>query len=492
MKLNILAGAALAAALVSAPASAQRQPSAHVRCDGNPDNVTAGETAARLLGAVTLLGIFAPPPEQANASARLAGAEGVAICTQALSSESNDVRRAQLILATAVHQIEAGQYDQAIAEARRVATDRPALAASAPFQRSISLGAMEVEALALVGAGRIDEARAKAFEMAAAAPYDIVTQLRAARFVRLVPAYGPAEQRFYDNQVRVFPATLLDRAFARQMAGDWAGGAADYDLWLQVERSVVDRTGMISQAQAAIAHAVAGNEARAEELAAAARTAMQAEPTSASAPAAAEILDLYQIWKNAREGRAADARLLFGSRTSWLRPNAPVVAEVARLLQQGAEPSQLIGSLAGDPGRFRTELLDRRKRELTESKDRFQAIRPFYAQAAYDRFAANVWRSGRSRYFVREDNVRMKARMISVARDGFGLPANYALLLHAALIAQADGKSSFMLLPLQTNTASGWVRFGNAGDETLFAPMAFDTARVIADLGPVIPRPPRR
>jgi hypothetical protein len=492
MKLNILAGAALAAALVHSPASAQRQPSAHIRCDGRPDNVTAGETAARLLGAVTLLGIFAPPQEQANSSLRLAGAEGIAICNQALDGESNDVRRAELILATAVHQIEAGQFDQAIAEARLVATDRPALAATAPFQRSFALGAIEVEALALLGAGRLDEARARAFEMAAAAPYDIVTQLRAARFVRLAPSYGAAEQRFYDNMIRVYPATLVERAFARQMAGDWAGGAADYDLWLEIERSVIDRAGMISLAQAAIAHAVAGNDARAEELAAAARTAMQADPNSASAPAASEILDLYQIWKNARDGRLADARLLFGSRSAWLRPSAPVVAEVARLLQRGAEPGQLIGSLAGDPGRFRAELLDRRKRELNEAKDRFVAIRPFYAQAAYDRFAANVWRSGRSHYFLREDNVRMKARMISVARDGTGVPANYALLLHAALIAQAEGKTRFMLLPLQINTASGWIRFGNEGGDTLFAPMTFDAARVIADLGPLIPRPARR
>jgi hypothetical protein len=82
--------------------------------------------------------------------------------------------------------------------------------------------------------------------------------------------------------------------------------------------------------------------------------------------------------------------------------------------------------------------------------------------------------------------------MISVAGDGIGVPANHALLLHAALTARAEGKSRFMLLPLQTNTATGWVRFGNDGDERLLAPLSFDAARVIADLGPVIPRPPRR
>src|SRR5207342_1870571 len=52
--------------------------SAYVQCDGQPDNVTDGETAARLLGAVTLLGLFAPPHESPDASKRKFAAEGVA------------------------------------------------------------------------------------------------------------------------------------------------------------------------------------------------------------------------------------------------------------------------------------------------------------------------------------------------------------------------------------------------------------------------------
>src|SRR6185436_20134895 len=100
---------------------------------------------------------------------------------------------AQLILATAVHHIEASQFEPAIAEARRAETDRPEFAATPPFRRSLHLAALEIEAQALAGAGRIEEARAKAFELAAAAPYDIVTQLRAGRFIRLSPVYGAPE-----------------------------------------------------------------------------------------------------------------------------------------------------------------------------------------------------------------------------------------------------------------------------------------------------------
>jgi hypothetical protein len=492
MKLNALAGAALAAMLIHAPARAERAPSAHIRCDGLPDNVTAGETAARLIGAVTLLGLFAPAHEAPNSSLRLAGAEGIAICNEALARESNDTRRAQLILATAIHNIEAGQYDSAIAAARLADTDRPAFAATAPYRYSLHLSAIEIEALALLGAGRTDSAVAKAMEMAEAAPYDVVTQLRAQRFVRLTARFGPAEERFYANLVRLFPAAVLDRAFARQMAGDFHGAAEDQDLWMRLERTMIGKVDMASLAQAALARALAGDAARADELAGQAREALQAEPGSAVAQSATELLDLYQIWKHAHDGRMVDARLLFASRAAWLRVPIPAVAEVARLLRAGAAPADLTGGLARDPAAYRAELLERRLHELSDAKNYYASLRGFYPQASYDRFGGNVWRSGSSRYFANADNPGLHARLINTARDGAGTPAGYALLLHSALAARAEGKSAFMIMPAQSSVATAWVRFGNPGEETMIEPMTFDTARVIADLGPLIPRPAAR
>jgi hypothetical protein len=493
MKQVFLAGCALAAMLAATPAQAERTPSAQIRCDGLPDNVTAGETAARLLGAVTLLGLFAPAHETPDASQRLTGAEGVAICAEALQRESNDIRRAQLILASAIHQVEAGNYDAAITEARRVETDRPALAATAPFRRSLRLGAMEIEALALLGAGRVEDARTKAFELASAAPYDLTASARAWRYIQLTKDFGPREQAFYDNLIRLFPAALFERAMARQLAGDFRAAAADCDLWIELERTVdSDQVGMSIRAHGAITHALAGNAARAEALAEEARTALRNRPDSTAAATTTELLDLYNIWKVAHDGRAAEARLLFANRTSWLRPSPGAVAEVARLLQQGAPADSLTGALAGSPERFRTELLERRRRDLLDDKNRFTAIPAFQSQGAYDRFAANVWRADRSRYFQREDNARVRARFLSVSRDGWGAPAGYAVLLHAALVAQAEGKGSFMLMPARNSLAASFVRIGNAGDAYMIAPLTFETARVIADLSPVIPRPARR
>ena len=99
--------------------SAEKPGSAYVQCDGQPNNVTGGETAARFIGAVTLLGIFAPPPEAADASKRKFGAAGVAACSTLLAGdkqEGNPARRVGLFLGRAIHQIEAKNYDAAIAD----------------------------------------------------------------------------------------------------------------------------------------------------------------------------------------------------------------------------------------------------------------------------------------------------------------------------------------------------------------------------------------
>ena len=492
MKLKYLAGAAVAALVFHAPATAERAPSDHVRCDGNPDNVGAGETAARVIGAITLIGLFAPAPETPDASQRLEGEAGIAVCNAALDGESNDVRRAQLILAGAIHQIEAGHHDAAIREARRVGTDRPNLVGTTPFRLSLRLAAMEIEAIALFGAGRVDEARAKALEMAAAAPYDIIAQARALRFVMLKPEIGEAEERFYANLVRLYPVAIVTRAAERQLAGDFRRAAEDHDTWLRFVATIGDAVPMSALAQAALTHALAGNVERAGVLAERARSALQSDPDAQTAAATSEVLDLYQIWDNARQGRIADARVLFANRAAWRAPSAAAVAEIARILQQGADPAQLTGALAGDPRRFVTELLERRRSEADDAKNRFAAVRGYYGASRFERFGANVWRDGRSRYFAREDNSQLRARTINVTRDGVGTPAGYAMLLHAAIVAQREGKRSFTLLPLRPAASYGAVRFGNPGEESMIEAMSFDTEQVIADLRGVIPRPAAR
>ena len=83
--------------------------SLYLQCDGNPNNMSAGESLARLVGAVTLLGIFAPRVESPDPSKRQFGQAGVGACTSLIDGEkqeTNLARRLPLILARALHRIE--------------------------------------------------------------------------------------------------------------------------------------------------------------------------------------------------------------------------------------------------------------------------------------------------------------------------------------------------------------------------------------------------
>jgi hypothetical protein len=497
MNMKLLAGAAaLAATFTCLPTAAHAgPPSAYLRCDGLPNNVSGAETAGRVLAAAALVGLFLPQNETPNIAERRRGAEGVAACSEVLVAEGNEVRRAQLLLARAIHHIEANAYDDAIADARAVATDRPEFAATQAFRLSFGLSAMEVEALALAGKGRHREAADKAMEMAAAAPYDLLANLRAARFVAATGAYGEAERRYYDNLVRLYPLALADRAAARQHAGDWSGAADDYELLERIYTSMSDRRVPTILAHAALARGLAGDAQAADALGRAAQEAIDAENASdrnTNLTGAREVVDLFRILRTAQSGNAENARLLFAARSGWEIPNSAAVSRVAAVLREGAAEAQLTGLLAGDPARFRSEALATRARNIhgdTAAKEYFRAIRDWSGQRAFSRFGGNVWREGRSRYFAREENKDTRARFVTVMRDGGGTPGHYALLLHSALVARAEGRRNFMLLPAQSALFAAFVRTGNPGDERMFDAVSFDTERVIADLSPIIPRP---
>jgi tetratricopeptide (TPR) repeat protein len=508
---------ALLATLAPQTASAQRGPSLHVQCDGHPDNVSDGETAARILGAVTLLGLFAPAPESSDESSRLYGAEGVRVCTDLLTRERHDVRRAQLRLANAIHHIEARDFEAAIAQSRQVATERPATAQAVGFRMSLALSALELEAHALLGLGRLREASDKAMEMAAAAPYDIVSYLRAAPFVRLTGEYGPAEQRFYANLVRLYPAGLVERSNVRQMAGDFRGAAEDLELWNGLTEPMLERPNTAILAQAALTRAIAGDMAAAEALAERARAALRDDPDYQFAQLAGEMLDLHQVLVTARRGEVGQARILFAGRTAWIRPSPAAVGFVAAELRQGAAEADLTGLLAGNPTRFRTERLGTYAENLRaqagepESNDSaspgsadgdatkvespasqlFDVVRPHWTDRSLAAFSGNTWRVQRSRYFDPDDNPDMRARRLMSHRDGYGMPAYYALLLHTALMAEAEGRSSFMIVPSEPSLTEMTVRIGEPSAD-LPAALAFNVQQVINDLSPLIPRPAPR
>jgi hypothetical protein len=102
-----------------APTDFQKAGSLYLQCDGNPNNMSAGESIARLIALSAVIGLLAPPPETPDASKRKFGVAGVAACDGILSgekAEGNPVRRIPLTLARALHRIEANDYVGAIAD----------------------------------------------------------------------------------------------------------------------------------------------------------------------------------------------------------------------------------------------------------------------------------------------------------------------------------------------------------------------------------------
>ncbi|MEA3035957.1 MAG: hypothetical protein QOH04_1722, partial [Sphingomonadales bacterium] len=455
-------------------------------------------TAARLIAITAVVGLFLPQHEQADPSKRLSGAEGIAACNDVLGRESNPTRRVQLILARAIHHIEAGEYDAAIADARLAETDQPALAATPAFKLSFHLSVLEVQAMALVAMGKTQEAAMLGVEMGEAAPYDLVNMLRAAPLVDLSADYGPREARFYDALVRIYPTELAKRAAARERGGDFRGSAEDFEAWTALVATVLDDPEAFGPAHAAIGRALAGDAEQAEAHAKAAQAALQAMIASGKSDGTAdisELLDFYRVWSLAKAGKLGEARLLFASRAAWTKPSPAAVGTLARLLQQGAKPEELSGLLAGDPARFKAEQLAARVRALTDvaksdnGAKRYQAIRAPISSGQFTAFSDNVWHDGASKYLAKQDEPKLKARLIDVLRNGDGIPAEYAIILHSALVAKAQGKKTFMLMPLQKYIYRTYVRIGDPGEAGVIGPLSYDADRVVADLSPIIPPP---
>jgi tetratricopeptide (TPR) repeat protein len=508
--------ALLVLASSTAPALAQNAPPAppappapnsasgasnYLRCDGRPNNVTTGETVARLIGAVTLLGLFAPAHEAADASKRLFGAEGVAACDSLLAAggEGNPERRAQLQLARALHRIEMKDYDAAIADAKALEAERQAVAATPEYRLGLGLDVRQVQALALAGMGKREAAADMALDIAEAAPYDMLTAARVEDLVALGGRYGEREKAYYDRAVKLIPALLISRAEARQNARDYRGAAQDYELLGTLVGSYMT-SGELStslSAHSALMYYLAGDGEAGARKEAEARAYVDKQTAAGKTPAKQiELLDFVNIVKLADRGDLRQARLLFAGRTRWTAPTPSVLADMAARLRKGASAEEMIGLLAKNPSDFieesRGTALGLINAAGEKGEKRFTYLPPFVSRAGFDRFSANLWRDGQSRYFGKKADSKTNAWMVSTMRDGGGIESSYALLLASALEAKRQGHSRFAFFPLRTSLATSLVRLGDSAGPLVPEEVSFDSDRVIADLRPLFPAVPRK
>lgn len=487
---------------VAVIAASTKEPSLYVRCDGNPNNMSEGETALRVISLIAVVGLLAPPPEAADVSKRLTGQAGIDACTQLIDqpqkAEGNADRRIELIFARAIHRIEAGDYNGAIADARLPETSEPALTATRTYKIGLGLTAYNIEALALVGKGDLSGAADRAMAMVEAAPYDLMNMIRATPFLALHDRYGPREQAIWAAMVRSRPEALIARAESRRRAGDFAGAASDVRtlqaLFGTMSKEILPRLTVMAALDRAVAGDLAGGDILLAEGRKQAET-LAAKGDAKGAAEGAEYEDFIAMWKLAQAGDVRQARMLFAGRARWTEVSPIIVARLATRLRDGLARDEMVGSLAKDPASYRNdqrETIAAAIRNADEGKSRYAAVRQPLSESDFNPFVANIWRDKPSKYLVAKPNEEWKAQFVTVVRNGGGTASGYALLLDNARTAQKLGKTGFVAMPLRKYIYGHFFRFGDAATPDLPGELLYDSNKVTADLSPYFPQPQKR
>jgi hypothetical protein len=492
---------------LNAQVAAEKPGSAYLQCDGQPNNVTSGETAARLIGAVTLLGLFAPPQESADASKRKFGAEGVRVCTTLIDSEKregNASRRIGLILGRAIHQIEARNYEAAIADAgmARREAEAAGLTNDIFFMRSRGRAFAEIEAAALLRMGQAEKAREAAMHDVAPLEYSLFGLFTAPTFDNYVAAPSEASDKVNYWRSRLWPALTLVRADTFDMAGRFADSARVRDAYLDYDaEQTPELNSSVAIAQSAIAHALAGNAAVAAERARAAKAnadkrKADGHPESDAAEFVA-LMDLYSIIDGMRSGDAKTARRLFAARSEWVGPSLGSVIEVNRRLRDGAAPDELIGGLARDASQLWKEKAEASKAEAlakdSNNKTLFGLVPGVRNTSGYYAVSKSVWRTDKSRIILKtkSDPAKNKMELLYLPMVDPAIAMD-AYVLHAALVAKSRGHQGFVFSPIVTdNIIAASFRSGNRGQKGFADDLFVDADDVIGKLGQLIPSPER-
>jgi hypothetical protein len=487
-----------------AQTAGEKPGSAYVQCDGQPNNVTTGETAARLIGAVTLLGLFAPPPESPDASKRKMGLPGVAACTSLLEgdrAEGNANRRLGLLLGRAIHRIEAKDYAAAItdvAQARREA-EAAGLMTDAYFAHSRGRAFDLVESAALFRLGRVEDARAAGLRSASALEYSMLGLFSTPTYDEFIATMSPEEDRFNQWRSRLVPALSIERANRLDIAGRFAESARIRDAYIEFDAEhtpEINNSAVI--AQAAVAHALAGNVAVAAERASAARAnaakrKADGKPETDAAEYV-ELMDLYGIIETARTDPKA-ARRLFSARSQWVGASLGSVLEVNRRLREGATADELIGGMAKDSAQLWKEQADTGKAAViakdSDNKTLFYLVPAARNANGYYPLSKTVWRTDKSKIILKSKSDPAKNKM-----ELMYLPlvdptiAMEAYVLHAALIARSRGHQGFVFSPIVSgDIIAASFRSGNRGQKGFAEDLFIPADDVIAKLAAYIPDP---
>ncbi|WP_066527333.1 hypothetical protein [Erythrobacter sp. CCH5-A1] len=504
-----IAHAQTAAERAAERAEEKKLGSRYLRCDGEPNNVTGGETFARLLGAVTLLGLFAPTPESPDPSKRLFGEAGVAVCSELIDgdkAEANAVRRVPLILARALHHIEAKNYPAALADVEKARSEAAAakLAGNPYFDRSMGLSFSNIEAEVHLRMGNPEAAQKASLAAQGTMKYSFVPSIVIRDYSDFVRGLSPeAEARMAAN-ARMVPPLLIGYANRLDEVGRFADAAAKNEALIEVAEGLKSDNGKgsLPYARAALSHALAGQWDKADARAAFARTNLAARRADGkpedNAAQVVEVLDLFEIVKLAQGGDLAAARRNFAARSEWTAPSFGAVMEVNRRLREGASEAELFGALAKTPeamwqARY-DDLLAVRLQRDTDNKALFALIQNYAEVGNFEGRSKATYQVAKSKMMAKKADDDGQWPIFAGGDLYSGIDS---IMLHAALQARAQGKEGFtmfIVLPRVTPgyyppPIAGYTRFVNRGEPGAGEAQFISAAEVIAELAPVIPSP---
>lgn len=478
----------------------------YVQCDGDPDNVTGAETAARLLGAVTLLGVFAPAHESADPAKRKFGAEGVAACTRLIEGpqrESSASRRLGLVLGRALHRIEAKDYAGAIADTAlaRTTAKEAGIVDDVYWQTSRGRAPDLIESAALYRMGRIDEASALGFKGQADFRYALMPLLR-------VPGYYGDRAQLVTGELDHATALTHAHAFAASVQADRLEELGRFGEAATLRVAIADLAIAMSPkkysatllARAAVTHALAGQRDAAEKLAKEAQAQFDAKRTGgtpeANSAAFVEEMDLLAVIRAADAGDAKSARRLFAARSQWPEASFGSVVEVSRRLHVGAAQDELIGGLAKTPAELWKARADDRLAAVlatdANNASLFALVPAATSAKEYEALSKQAWKVEKSSWLLKDKKPDPENNGFETLFAYGQSPASVlpAYMLHAALLAKSRGQHGFVVTPLITSgLVAARIKTGNLGDPGLAAPLFNDADAVIAALSPMIPSP---
>ncbi len=495
-----------------APPHNTGDPSLYLQCDGNPAHMSDAEKFARFMGAITLLGLFAPRPEVPEPAKRLFAEKGVDACNQLIDGvetptkklpENFVARRLPLILARAAHQIEAKNYTAALADVKKARDEAKAagLAGNPYFERSMGLSFNLMEASANVGLSDFEAARKVGLASLAFSRWSVLPMLARRDFGSDLNTGSPDEDAAREGSDKLFITDAPLHAMLLEQRGRYAEAAA-------LREAIITRAGMIDSttklvwplAAAALSHAMAGQWDKADERAEGARKALdsadQAGKPDASRAPTLEYLDFYHVLKLAHDGRMDEARTLYAARSEWSSLSPGLRFNVSDMLRKGARPDQLTGPLAHSGAeQFNAQrqlALAQLLQYNTNNQSLFTYILPYASVEDYEKLSDAVWNLKQER-FIKSDALP-NSRFHSIS-GGLTYPsretmliAQDAMLLHAALAARAQGFKGLLYFTTRSVNESSLVAFVNPGPDV---PPQFyiDADAVITELRQLIPSP---